>query len=148
MAKRKRNLKPIPEFRSEADERRFWERHDSAPCVDWSGAQFVRFQALKPSTETISLRLPAGLLADLKALANKRDVPYQSLLKVFLADRVASEWRASGQRAALSNRAPVQPNVDGAGENRNVSRRTHVTGTRRGPRPRHADTPRRCGACW
>ena len=108
MAKRKRNLKPIPEFRSEAEERRFWERHDSAPYVNWSGAQFVRFQALKPSTETISLRLPAGLLADLKALANKRDVPYQSLLKVFLADRVASEWRASGPRPALSNRA-LQP---------------------------------------
>jgi hypothetical protein len=55
----------------------------------------VRFPNLKPSTETISLRLPAGLLADLKALANKRDVPYQSLLKVFLADRVAREWRES-----------------------------------------------------
>lgn len=108
MAKRKRKLKPIPEFRSEAEERRFWERHDSAPYVDWSGAQFVRFPDLKPSTETISLRLPAGLLADLKALANKRDVPYQSLLKVFLADRVASEWRASGQRAALPDRA-LQP---------------------------------------
>lgn len=105
MAKRKRKLKAIPDFRSEADERRFWERHDSASYVDWSSAQFVRFPALKPSTETISLRLPAGLLADLKALANKRDVPYQSLLKVFLADRVASEWRASGPRATLSDRA-------------------------------------------
>jgi predicted DNA binding CopG/RHH family protein len=105
MAKPKRKLEAIPDFRSEANERRFWERHDSASHVDWSNAQFVRFQALKPSTEKISLRLPAGLLADLKALANWRDVPYQSLLKVFLADRVASEWRASGPQAALSDRA-------------------------------------------
>ena len=98
MAKPKRSLKPIPEFASEAEERRFWETHDSAAYVDWSSAGFVRFPNLKPSTETISLRLPAGLLADLKALANKQDVPYQSLLKVFLADRVTREWRAIGPR--------------------------------------------------
>lgn len=110
MAKRTRNLKSIPDFRTEAEERRFWETHDSMPYVDWSAAQFVRFPNVKPSTETISLRLPAGLLADLKALANRRDVPYQSLLKVFLADRVAVEWRASGHRAALSNKA-VQPTI-------------------------------------
>lgn len=113
MAKNKRKLKAIPEFRSEADERRFWERHDSTAYVDWSSAQHVRFPALKPSTETISLRLPAGLLADLKALANKRDVPYQSLLKVFLADRVASEWRAVGPGATLSDRAPKPANRSG-----------------------------------
>ena len=105
MANRKRKLKAIPEYRSEADVRRCWKLHDSLIYVYWYGAQFVRFPALKPSTETISLRLPAGLLADLKALANKRDVPYQSLLKVFLADRVASEWRASGPRAPLPDRA-------------------------------------------
>lgn len=63
---------------------------------------------VKPSTETISLRLPAPLLSDLKALANKRDVPYQSLLKVFVADRVAAEWRSSMHRGALSSKA-VQP---------------------------------------
>ena len=106
MAKHKRPPKPIPEFRSEAEERRFWERHDSAPYVDWSAARLMRFPALKPSTETISLRLPAGLLADLKALANRRDVPYQSLLKVFLADRVASEWRAAGPRALSMRTLP------------------------------------------
>jgi predicted DNA binding CopG/RHH family protein len=105
MAKRKRNLKPIPEFGTEAEERRFWETHDSTPYVDWSSAKLVRFPNLKPSTETISLRLPAGLLADLKALANRQDVPYQSLLKVFLADRVAREWLAVGPRGALSNKA-------------------------------------------
>jgi len=98
MAKPSRKLKPIPKFTSEAQERRFWERHDSTAHVDWAAARFVRFSNLKPSTETISLRLPAGLLADLKALANKQDVPYQSLLKVFLADRVAREWRSSGPR--------------------------------------------------
>jgi predicted DNA binding CopG/RHH family protein len=108
MVKRKRNLKPIPEFGSEAEERRFWEAHDSTPYVDWSSATLVRFPNLKPSTETISLRLPAGLLADIKALANRQDVPYQSLLKVFLADRVAREWLVVAPRGALSNRA-LQP---------------------------------------
>ena len=85
-----------PRLASEVEERRFWETHDSAAYVDWSSAGFVRFPNLKPSTETISLRLPAGFLADLKALANKQDVPYQSLLKVFLADRVTREWQAIG----------------------------------------------------
>ena len=109
MAKPDRRLKPIPEFASEAEERRFWETHDSAAYVDWSSAGFVRFPNLKPSTETISLRLPAGLLADLKALANKQDVPYQSLLKVFLADRVTREWRAVGLRGPRSPHKAVQP---------------------------------------
>ncbi len=106
MAKSKRSLKPIPEFASEADEREFWETHDSAGYVDWSKATVVSLPNLKPSTETISLRLPAPLLSDLKALANKRDVPYQSLLKVFVADRVAEEWRLSKHRGALSIKAP------------------------------------------
>jgi len=108
MAKPGRKLKPIPKFTSEAAERRFWETHDSTAHVDFAAARFVRFPNLKPSTETISLRLPAGLLADLKALANRQDVPYQSLLKVFLADRVAREWRSSGPRGAQSNEV-VQP---------------------------------------
>ena len=103
MAKRKRSLKRIPKFASEASERRFWETHDSVDYVDWSKAAVVSLPNLKPSTETISLRLPAPLLSDIKALANKRDVPYQSLLKVFVADRVAQEWRATMHRGALSN---------------------------------------------
>jgi predicted DNA binding CopG/RHH family protein len=98
MARRKAT-KPIPEFRSEAEERAFWETHDTADHVDWSQARQGEFPNLKPSTETISLRLPAGLLAELKTLAHKRDVPYQSLLKVFLAERVARE-RAGQVRAA------------------------------------------------
>jgi|SRR5579864_6630769 len=83
--------KAIPTFRSEAEERTFWETHDTSPFVNWENARVTVFPNLKPSTETISLRLPAALLAGLKALANKRDVPYQSLLKVFLAERVDHE---------------------------------------------------------
>jgi len=125
MPKLKQALKPIPEFSTEAAERRFWETHDSTEYVDWSRAQIARFPNLKPSTETISLRLPASLLDDLKALANKRDVPYQSLLKVFVSDRVAAEWRATTSygAAAPSNRrlqptkAPRKPTAkQGAGK--------------------------------
>lgn len=108
MARSKRRLKPIPRFATEAAERRFWETHDSADYVDWSTASVVSLPNLKPSTETISLRLPAPLLSDLKALANKRDVPYQSLLKVFVADRVAQEWRSSMHRGAPPHKT-LQP---------------------------------------
>ena len=103
----KRSPKTIPRFRSEAAERRFWETHDSTEYVDWSKARIVTLPNLKPSTETISLRLPAPLLADLKALANRQDVPYQSLLKVFLADRVSAEWQTTSTGSALSKR--LQP---------------------------------------
>jgi len=91
---KRRARSTVPVFRSEAEERRFWETHDTSPFVDWSKARVAVFPALKPSTETISLRLPAALLAELKALANRRDVPYQSLLKVFLAERIARETSA------------------------------------------------------
>jgi predicted DNA binding CopG/RHH family protein len=93
MAKSKRKLKSIPEFQNETEERLFWETHDTADYVDWSAARTVKFAQLRPSTEAISLRLPVPLLADIRALANKRDVPYQSLLKILLAERVAEEWR-------------------------------------------------------
>jgi predicted DNA binding CopG/RHH family protein len=104
MTTRKRakpKLKPIPTFRSEDEEREFWAKHDTVDYIDWSQARWVTFPNLKPSTETISLRLPAALLADLKILANKRDVPYQSLLKVFLAERLRHERAA--ETVALSN---------------------------------------------
>src|SRR6266496_2216406 len=87
--------KAIPTFSSEAEERAFWETHDTSPFVDWNKARVAVFPNLKPSTETISLRLPAALLAELKALANKRDAPYQSLLKVFLAERIATETQGN-----------------------------------------------------
>jgi predicted DNA binding CopG/RHH family protein len=108
MAKSTHRQKTLPTFTSEAEERQFWETHDTTPYVDWSTARPARFPNLKPSTETISLRLPAGLLADIKALANKQDVPYQSLLKVFLAERVAREWRSSRVTGGRPNKA-LQP---------------------------------------
>lgn len=82
------NNKKIPEFASEAEEREFWETHDSTEYVDWSKAQRARFPNLKPSTQSISLRLPVSLLERIKVEANKRDVPYQSLIKVWLAEKV------------------------------------------------------------
>jgi len=80
--------KAIPKFRTEADERAFWEEHDSSDYVDWKQAQPVSLPKLKPSTKTISLRLPEGLLDSIKIEANKRDMPYQSLIKYWLADDV------------------------------------------------------------
>ena len=88
-----------PAFTSEAEERAFWAEHDTTDYVDWSVAERVRLPNLKPSTATISLRLPEGMLEELKVLANQRDVPYQSLLKVFLAERLAAE-RARKRRAS------------------------------------------------
>jgi predicted DNA binding CopG/RHH family protein len=85
-----RKRKPLPAFRSEAEERRFWESHDSADYVDWSKAERGRFANLKPSTRAISLRLPVDLLEQIKIAANKRDVPYQSLIKVWLAEKIDS----------------------------------------------------------
>jgi predicted DNA binding CopG/RHH family protein len=83
-----KKLKPIPAFKNEAQERAFWERHDSGDYVDWSRADRVRFANLKPSTKAISLRLPVALLEQIKVAANKRDVPYQSLIKVWLAEKI------------------------------------------------------------
>jgi predicted DNA binding CopG/RHH family protein len=85
-----KNLKPIPRFKNEADERRFWETHDSTEYVDWSKAERVRFPNLKPSTTSISLRLPVSLLERIKVAANKQDVPYQSLIKTWLAEKAGS----------------------------------------------------------
>ena len=91
--KLKRALKPIPRFRNEAQEREFWETHDSADYVDWSKARRVRFPNLKLSTTAISLRVPQELLDRIKIAANKRDVPYQSLIKVWLAEKLDAEQR-------------------------------------------------------
>ena len=73
---------PLPAFESEAAERAFWETHDSTDHVDWAAAERARFPNLKPSTRAISLRLPVTLLEHIKVAANKRDVPYQSLIKM------------------------------------------------------------------
>ena len=84
--------KRIPTFRNEDAEREFWASHDSADYIDWRKAQRVALTRLKPSSQTISLRLPRPMLDRLKLLANKRDVPYQSLLKIFLAERLKDEF--------------------------------------------------------
>ena len=104
----KQPLKRVPAFRSEDEEREFWATADSTEYVDWSKARRVEFPNLRPSTTTISIRLPETLLSELRLLANERDVPYQSLLKVYLADRVASERRARGRRPNLRLR-PTDP---------------------------------------
>jgi predicted DNA binding CopG/RHH family protein len=83
-----KRLKAIPTFRSDAEERRFWETHDSTDYLDWSQARRGVLPNLKPSTQTISLRLPKHLLDAIKAAANARDVPYQSLIKVWLQEKV------------------------------------------------------------
>ncbi len=84
-------LKKIPTFKDEDAEREFWANEDSTDYIDWSKAKRLTLPNLKPSMRTISLRLPEAMIAELKLLANKRDVPYQSLLKVFLAERIREE---------------------------------------------------------
>jgi len=84
----RRRAEPIPVFASEADERRFWESHDSSDHVDWSRAERVRLPSLRPSTASISLRMPVSLLERIKTAAHKRDVPYQSLIKIWLAEKL------------------------------------------------------------
>jgi predicted DNA binding CopG/RHH family protein len=79
----------VPTFKSEAQERTFWESRDSAELVDWSKAKRVRLPKLKPSTESISLRLPVHTLERIKAAANARDVPYQSLIKIWLEEKLS-----------------------------------------------------------
>ncbi|MDB4912648.1 MAG: hypothetical protein JWM95_292 [Gemmatimonadetes bacterium] len=99
MPKAPRARKPIPAFKSEADEREFWAKADSTEYVDWSAATVMQFPNLRPSSTAISVRLPDTLLTELKLLANERDVPYQSLLKVYLTDRVQAERRRQRRRA-------------------------------------------------
>ncbi|ALO44950.1 BrnA antitoxin family protein [Pseudohongiella spirulinae] len=86
--------KKTPEFKCEAEERAFWENHDSTEYVDWKQAKRAQLPNLKPSTKTISLRLPESLLDQIKIEANKRDMPYQSLIKVWLSDDVEESRRA------------------------------------------------------
>ena len=83
--------KNLPVFETEAEEREFWENHDSSEYVDWSRAKSAALPNLKPSTKTISLRLPESLLESIKIEANKRDVPYQSLIKVWLSKEVKNQ---------------------------------------------------------
>lgn len=86
-------LKKVPKFRTEKKELEFWSTHDSADYIDYSKTKRALFPNLKPSTRTISIRLPESLIEHLKVLANKKDVPYQSLLKMFLIEKVEEEFR-------------------------------------------------------
>jgi predicted DNA binding CopG/RHH family protein len=86
-----RKLKPTPHFSSEAKERQFWEKNDSSDYVAWERAEKILLPNLKPSTTSISLRLPLSLLEGIKIAANKRDVPYQSLIKTWLAEKLETK---------------------------------------------------------
>ncbi len=90
--------KKVPKFKTEDEERKFWASQDSTEYVDWAKAKRVVLSKLKPSVKTISLRLPESMLEELKLIANKRDVPYQSLMKMFLAERIEEEIRSSSLR--------------------------------------------------
>lgn len=85
--------KKIPKFKSEDEERNFWATHDSSEYVDWKKAKRVVLPELKPSLKTISLRLPESMIEELKLLAHKKDVPYQSLLKIFLSEKINEELK-------------------------------------------------------
>ncbi len=85
--------KDIPKFKNEKEEREFWANTDSSKYINWKKAEKVTFSKLKPSTKTISLRLPELVLDEIKMIANKRDVPYQSLIKIFLKDRIDLELK-------------------------------------------------------
>jgi predicted DNA binding CopG/RHH family protein len=90
---KRRKLKPIPHFANDDEAAEFWDTHDTTEYIDWSRAQRAVFPNLKLTTQTISLRMPAGLLAELRMIANSRDIPYQSLIKQILAERVREELR-------------------------------------------------------
>ena len=89
----------IPKFKDESAEKAFWATHDSADYVDWKKAKKAVFPNLKPSVKSISLRLPESMLDELRLLANKRDVPYQSLMKMFLSERIDQEYKFHPHRA-------------------------------------------------
>lgn len=90
-----KKLKPIPQFKNEDEEDEFWSTHDSTEYIDWDKAIVNPiFPNLKPSTKTITIRISASLLNDLKMIANKKDVPYQSLVKIFLDEKVKEEYKA------------------------------------------------------
>jgi len=115
-----RPLKPIPEFRSEDEEREFWATRgrDSTQYMDWSTASLARFPNIKPSTTTISLRLPLSLLVRIKLEANRMDVPYQALIKVWLAEKAFGPGRMGDVVGRLRHGSGVrkEPAVKGADE--------------------------------
>jgi predicted DNA binding CopG/RHH family protein len=95
MSKQKQSKNKLPKFKNEEQEREFWAAHDSTDYVDWSRAQSANLPNLMPTTRSVSIRLPESMIEHLKVLANKRAVPYQSLLKMFVADRLEEELRST-----------------------------------------------------
>ena len=96
-----KEFKDIPTFKNEDEEREFWATQDSTEYVDWDEAELGILPKLKPTTKSISLRLPVPMLNDIRLLANKRDVPYQSLIKIFLKERIDQELRGvEGKKTA------------------------------------------------
>lgn len=91
----KRDLKNIPKLANEDHEREFWEHEDSTEFINWDDAEIISFPKLKPSTHTISLRLPEGMLNQIRQIANKQDVPYQSFIKMILKERIDREFKKS-----------------------------------------------------
>ena len=89
----KKKLKDVPRFHSEKEEREFWERNDSSEFIDWEKGKRVSFPDLKPSLKSISIRLPESMIEQLKVIANKKDVPYQSLVKLYLSEKVQEELK-------------------------------------------------------
>jgi predicted DNA binding CopG/RHH family protein len=89
----KKNLKKIPKFKAEDEERKFWEKADSTEYIDWSDSEVKTFPKLKPSTKTISLRLPESMLDEIRTIANKHDVPYQSFIKIILKEKIDAELK-------------------------------------------------------
>ena len=89
----KKKLKKIPKFKSEDDEREFWAKADSTEYIDWSDSEVMTFPKLKPSTKTISLRLPESMLNEIRTIANKHDVPYQSFIKIVLKEKIDEELK-------------------------------------------------------
>ena len=87
----KKKFKELPHFKNEKEEREFWEKNDSSDYIDWKKGKRVSFPSLKPSLKSISIRLPESMIDQLKVLANKRDVPYQSLVKIYLSEKVREE---------------------------------------------------------
>ena len=88
-----KELKKIPKFKNEDEEREFWANSNSTDYINWEKSKRITFPNLKPSTKTISIRLPESMLEEIKSLANKRDVPYQSLIKIILKERIDNELR-------------------------------------------------------
>src|SRR5260370_28913109 len=99
MPKAKKTVHKLPKFETGEDERQFWAKHDSADHINWRSARRLKLVKLRPTTRTISIRLPETMIERLKVLANKRDMPYQSLLKRYVAERLEEEIRPGGHLA-------------------------------------------------